>query len=511
MKRCGVMRGVSFLSWQGIVSRPGTVLSAPNWTIVCLLAAGAVIAPFAAWPGPRWAGITAFLCAFMFVSELATSLLLYIRAAGTRRPSLAMMATAYLYSALMALLYLATFPDAMRQGGQLLGGDQAAAWTFVAWLAGWSLLAAAATLIEMNRSRTAAWWRPSFGAVAAASAFGAVALLALLLTGDDLPTIVVEGRWNGVYLAIFFGLTIAMAAVVALIVVGLRGRSSVFAWLAVALAAMAIGNALAGLGGERYAFGWLLARVGYLGAAGILFGFFLFLFSKQQKALSDAKAELERRVRARTAELSAALAERDLLLREVHHRVKNNLQLIDSLLHFQTRRLADGESRAILQDVRQRVRALGLVHQQLVHEQREGRLRIRPLIEELTDNLARSLGAAQRGMTITTRSDDLEVDMEMAAPIGLIVTELVTNAAKHAFEEGQSEKRVEVAVRRQEGDLALEVRDNGARRPDPNFIQSSGTGVQIVRALVAQLGGVIDAAHRHGTIVRVRAPLRAPA
>ena len=175
--------------------------------------------------------------------------------------------------------------------------------------------------------------------------------------------------------------------------------------------------------------------------------------------------DLEKRVAEKTAELTASnhqlatsLEHRDTLIREVYHRVKNNLQTIDALIAVQYRRITDDTAKKALHDLRQRVYALGLVHQQLMDSSDLKTFDIAPFLEDLTHNLVEA--GFQQGVKMTVRSIPLKVGFDFAIPLGLLVTELVTNSLKHAFPDGIGKITV-VLERNDDEKLTLIVSDNG--------------------------------------------------
>lgn len=221
-----------------------------------------------------------------------------------------------------------------------------------------------------------------------------------------------------------------------------------------------------------------------------------------QLALREAKDDLEVVVQERTA----ALAQRDLLLREVYHRVKNNLQIVDSLLLMQADRLADPDAKAALENVRSRIYALGLVHHQLMESNDLETFDIAPFLEELSRHLLK--GAGGTGVSLSVNAAPLKVGLDFAIPLGLLVTELVTNSMKHAFGDGPGV----IAVTLEEaesGQVVLRVADDGrgydplaAGRPAPSL------GSIIINGLVQQLKGVLSISIDRGThsVVHLPAP-----
>jgi two-component sensor histidine kinase len=225
-------------------------------------------------------------------------------------------------------------------------------------------------------------------------------------------------------------------------------------------------------------------------------------------AALPSAAELERRVQARTAELTAALAQRDLLLREVYHRVKNNLQMVDGLLVMQARQLSDPEGRRAMQGLRDRVYALGLVHHQLMESEDLKTFDIAPFLRELSTNIVH--GGAGRTVNLSVEAIPLDVGLDFAIPLGLLVTELVTNSLKHAFPDGQGD--IDVTLERAEdGALVLVVADNGKgynQGGPASEGPKAALGSSIIKGLVAQLRGTLMVESQRG---RTRSEIRAPA
>lgn len=224
---------------------------------------------------------------------------------------------------------------------------------------------------------------------------------------------------------------------------------------------------------------------------------------KAQLALAQAKQDLETVVEERTA----ALAQRDLLLREVYHRVKNNLQIVDGLLLMQARRLAEPGARAAVETLRGRIYALGLVHHQLMGSKDLETFQIAPFLQDLSAHLLD--GSGDGGVELTVRAPTLKVDLDFAIPLGLLVTELVTNAIKHAFPEGRGV--IEVALEEAEpGWLALRVADDGVGYDLAAARRAGSLGVRIVDGVIEQLNGTATVDTGRGTriVVRMPAPVR---
>ncbi len=196
--------------------------------------------------------------------------------------------------------------------------------------------------------------------------------------------------------------------------------------------------------------------------------------------------------------LQASLNEKDALLKEVHHRVKNNLQLISSLLNLQASRITDPATASLFVDSRNRVRSMALVHENLYRAGSFAGIAIKQHILSLCTHLRRAYGTS--GIDVVADSDDITLDLDRAISCGLIINELVSNAFKHAFVGGASGLIRVTFRRRTGGSCELTVADDGvgmAGRID--IVEAQSLGLQLVRDLVEQLGGRITIERDHGT------------
>ncbi|HET9821425.1 MAG TPA: PAS domain S-box protein, partial [Burkholderiaceae bacterium] len=186
--------------------------------------------------------------------------------------------------------------------------------------------------------------------------------------------------------------------------------------------------------------------------------------------------------------LRDALQERELLLKEIYHRVKNNLQMVSSLLTLQSRIKADEQSRELLLDSARRIKSMALVHEQLYGAGNLTGVPFAAYATQLVAHLADSFGGA-RQLDIQCNIEPVELGIETAVPLGLIINELVSNACKHAFADGNGTVRVEL-VHRDGGALELTVADDGRGLP-PDFApeRARSLGMQLVLSLAGQLDG----------------------
>jgi two-component sensor histidine kinase len=204
-------------------------------------------------------------------------------------------------------------------------------------------------------------------------------------------------------------------------------------------------------------------------------------------------------------------AERETLVRESSHRVKNNLQVISSMLDLQAREIDDERTRDVLADARNRVSAMAVVHQSLHEAGRLDRVNIRVFLEELVSQLIAGFVGTDGYVRHETEAADAEMEPRHLVPLGLVVNELVTNAFQHGLREvGTDRPRLRVSLRRApEGSAyVLEVVDNGAGLPDGFSVEGGESlGLALVRTLVQdQLGGSFDLRSTDETRAVVRLP-----
>jgi len=227
------------------------------------------------------------------------------------------------------------------------------------------------------------------------------------------------------------------------------------------------------------------------------------LTNAQQYA--SARQELTE-CRRREASLQSALAERDVLLREVHHRVKNNLQVVASLLDLQAGILRDASTLQAVRDIKDRVQSMARIHEHLFKSPDAGRISMDGYLRHLATALHQASNAERIGLSLQV--DAVPLNIDQAIPCGLIVNELVSNAFKHAFPNGQAGE-VTVALESRDGQYVLTVRDTGVGLPPHLDPQLTGSlGLRLVGLLAKQLEGVLHLASVQGTAARITFPAR---
>jgi len=208
------------------------------------------------------------------------------------------------------------------------------------------------------------------------------------------------------------------------------------------------------------------------------------------------------------AELAASLAEKDTLLKEVHHRVKNNLQVIVSLLRLQADGIGDPRLTAALRESQNRVESMALIHEQLYATEDLQEVNLAKHASLLVSNLVYSYGVDQDRISWRVNIEAVPLAVDRAIPVGLILNELISNAFKHAFPNGRKGSLL-IEGQRRGGRVVLEVRDDGVGLPErggPARSQSLGLG--IVDILTRQLKGTFEIEGDRGVLCRVTFPER---
>jgi PAS domain S-box-containing protein len=224
-----------------------------------------------------------------------------------------------------------------------------------------------------------------------------------------------------------------------------------------------------------------------------------------QDALRRLNEELEDRVRERTA----LAEERQVLIREVHHRVKNDLQFISSMLNMQERRLSDGPAIGALEDCRGRIQTIALIHESMYQSEDLVSLPLSKDIRSLAASVVRVSSKPPGAVALEIETpDEITLDVDRAIPCGLILNELMTNALKHAFPGGRTGK-LRVVLRREGDDrAALIVEDDGIGMPaEEEKPARNSMGFRLIRAFADQLGGELRVSRSPGTSVGVFFPL----
>jgi two-component sensor histidine kinase len=215
----------------------------------------------------------------------------------------------------------------------------------------------------------------------------------------------------------------------------------------------------------------------------------------KQARLQKARDEAEAEVHASRDRFAALAAERELLLREVNHRVGNSLQIIASLLHLQANSAEREDVKAALTNAMGRVAAVAQVHRRLYTSHDLKSVMLNQYLESLLDDLRRS-AEGNRMSRLTLKSEAVEIDPDRAVAIGIIVNELVMNAVKYAYPDGSGP--IHVDLRAERDDLVLSIADDGVGDNGKTDPRSTGMGQRIVSAMATKLEASVERDPDHG-------------
>ena len=207
-------------------------------------------------------------------------------------------------------------------------------------------------------------------------------------------------------------------------------------------------------------------------------------------------------------QLRGTLKEREVLIKEIHHRVKNNLQVVSSLLNLQKDTMFDPRDTVYLENCRARVQSMALIHENLYQSEHLEKIHIRSYCRELFSYLEQAYNLQARGIRLDGKIEDFSLRLNEAIPFGLLLVELITNAVKHGVPGGGE---VHLRCERMEGEhkVILKVKDSGPGFPEGfNPVEAESLGLQLVYSLVEQLNGDIQWRRKGGLSAIVQFPLR---
>jgi two-component sensor histidine kinase len=225
--------------------------------------------------------------------------------------------------------------------------------------------------------------------------------------------------------------------------------------------------------------------------------------SQAEAKIQNLNRELEERVAMRTAQLAESeatlreiLYEKEALLKEAHHRIKNNLQIVYSILNLQLPYIEDEKAQEIFKESKNRVFSMAMVHEKLYLSESLAKISLPDYISSLLENLFNSYGVSNWEIALKLDIEDLDFGIDTGFPCALIINELVSNSLKHGFSRHCAlprEKIIEVSLLQKEDKFELMVRDNGVGLPENYDMESSQSlGLKLVRVLVKQLNGIIS-------------------
>jgi|GEM_PF-1726955 len=202
-------------------------------------------------------------------------------------------------------------------------------------------------------------------------------------------------------------------------------------------------------------------------------------------------------------QLRASLQEKEILLQEIHHRVKNNLAIITGLLELESYNYPDGQIRQILTDSQLRVHSIAMIHEKLYKNDNLSHIRIYNYITELTSYIERSFNNSFCNINIHTDIEDIFMNVNQAIPCGLLLNELVNNACKHAFSD-RDEGHIHICMAEDQNTIKLEVRDDGVGLPETFKIEEvQSLGLNLIQTLVKQLEGELKINGERGSTFEI--------
>ncbi|MCX7974300.1 MAG: GAF domain-containing protein [Candidatus Aminicenantes bacterium] len=206
-------------------------------------------------------------------------------------------------------------------------------------------------------------------------------------------------------------------------------------------------------------------------------------------------------------QLRESLREKDILLRELHHRVKNNMQVISSLLNLQANHISDPIAKEMFRETQRRIRSMALVHEQLYQSANLSQINFSSYLTHLSSHLFQSCGVSTHQVQLHLQTEELFLEVNIAIPLGMIFNELLTNSLKHAFP-GERKGEIKVILRRLDHHRGLlEVADNGVGLPEGfKLEESESLGLQIVHTLSNQIRAEIQIDQSNGTAFRIIFP-----
>jgi PAS domain S-box-containing protein len=199
--------------------------------------------------------------------------------------------------------------------------------------------------------------------------------------------------------------------------------------------------------------------------------------------------------------LKQQIKEKEVLMSEIHHRVKNNLQVVLSLINLQS---ADPAYRNLLKETKNRIRAMSLIHEKMYQSPQLSQLDLQTYFADLAKSLLTSYGAHQKGIVLSVECERIDLPMEKTVPLSLLVNEILSNSLKHAFPDDLHEPQVSIRGKAENGRIELTIADNGIGLPDSIDLNASATlGLRLISMLAEQIDATIDVERRHGTQFRI--------
>jgi len=198
-------------------------------------------------------------------------------------------------------------------------------------------------------------------------------------------------------------------------------------------------------------------------------------------------------------QMQASIQEKNVLLKEIHHRVKNNLQIISSLLNLQSMHIEDKEALEVFKESQNRVKSMAIIHERLYQSGNFAEINVAEYLTKLIENIYASYGINIDIIKIRINAENIFLDINKAIPCFLVINEVITNSVKHAFPGGRSGEII-IDFKHINNEYVISIRDNGVGLPHDLDVQKTNTlGMQLINGLIMQLDGKLEIKSNNGT------------
>ncbi len=245
---------------------------------------------------------------------------------------------------------------------------------------------------------------------------------------------------------------------------------------------------------------FLWISIGLVAAIGLV----IFLMYSRIKRVNQELRLQKERVELKNRLIDQSLYEKEILLKEIHHRVKNNLQIISSLLNLQSHRIEDEKAIETLNVSRDRIQAIALVHQKLYQSKDLSKVDFKAYLNDLLDQQKSAYSSLSSKLMIESNCIDLRLSLDVAVPLGIILSELVTNAFKHGLSQ-ISQPKLCIDLYEKSDTFFLQIKDNGPGLPEGfSYENSESLGMEIIQALVSQIEAELTHSNDQGAVFLIK-------
>lgn len=245
---------------------------------------------------------------------------------------------------------------------------------------------------------------------------------------------------------------------------------------------------------------WWFIMMVFLGLSGLIW-----FYAKTYVSLVEKK-RLRKLVDEKTVDLQSALEEKEVLIKEIHHRVKNNMAVVSGLLELQSWQMEEGLAKAAIENSRLRIKAMSNIHEKLYQSDNFADIDVQEFVADLVESIANSLKAYDKDIIVKQDIEVEKLDVNKAIPCGLLLNELISNAFEHAFPH-RAKGEIEVVFKESGDQYLLQVKDDGIGLPDDILNQArSSLGLTLIESLTDQVYGELSIINKEGTTFRVFFP-----